>query len=210
MGELILQVQVSPSQDNLEKYVSVKNETIENPQSEFEDSMRRHNQTITDTHRTANEHTVDSFVVCIPPQLNQNSNVDSPVPENESPSSVTISMIEQNLENKPPDEIPKNPPRKRKEVVYEPPPYEIIPPQRPKYKSPSFDDLPPPYDPTLRRTMISIISLDNEILNHEISSNEQSCNLSFLMQFGCCFCSLEQLIVTIAIIGTFIFLGFSY
>lgn len=67
-------------------------------------------------------------------------------------------------------------------------------------------DPPPPYDPTMSREGLD--SLDFPYQNYQRSSSSRfECKPDTLVPLGFCYCTLEQLIVTMAILGTFLFLG---
>ncbi|XP_044758647.1 uncharacterized protein LOC123316569 [Coccinella septempunctata] len=68
-------------------------------------------------------------------------------------------------------------------------------------------DPPPPYDPTMRREAFDPIDFPYQGYQQNRTSSRFECKPDTLVPLGFCYCTLEQLIVTLAILGTFLFLG---
>lgn len=119
-----------------------------------------------------------------PPPIPQESQTAAPCQQgNQQSPSVTCSI------NLPPD----------------PPPYSDLPIYTIPLSSPIYDP-PPPYDPTMRRETFDPSDFPYQSYQPSRTSRFE-CKPDTLVPLGFCYCTLEQLIVTMAILGTFVFLG---
>ncbi|KAL3273094.1 hypothetical protein HHI36_014548 [Cryptolaemus montrouzieri] len=97
-------------------------------------------------------------------------------------------------------------------ICVEPPPYAALPIYSiplsqglpPSYRPRSLHDPPPPYDPSMRSPFTA--DPPEEIIVDDNPTTDDGCKPDTLISLGFCFCSVDQLIVIIALFGTFFFL----